>query len=50
MINLLKNWLKVFKSVVEDESHQTFRLWVYSVFNQQTLVHDVCAINNNKLS
>lgn len=49
MVNLLKSWLKTFKSVIEDQSHQTFRLWLYSVFNQQTLIHDVCSINNHKL-
>ena len=49
IINLLKNWLKLFRSIDEDESAQTFRLWLYSVFNQEIYQYDVCNINVDKL-
>ena len=49
IINLLKSWLKIFKSVSEDEAAQTFRLWLYSVFSNQTFMLDICDINFKKL-
>jgi hypothetical protein len=48
-MGLLKNWLKMFKGVAEEESNQTFRLWMYSVFSNQTYTMDVCDINPSKL-
>ena len=49
ILNLLKSWLKIFKSEAEDESAQTFRLWLYSVFSNQTYIYDVCDVNSKKL-
>lgn len=50
IINLLKGWLKTYKSIAEDESAQTYRLWLYSIFSNQTYTYDVCNINNIKLN
>lgn len=50
VISLLKNWQKIFKDSAKEESNQTVLLWLYSVFNHQSLFYDVCAINSSKLS
>ena len=49
IVDLLKNWLKTFKSMAEDECAQTFRLWLYSVFSNQTFTYDVVNISSKKL-
>ena len=50
VIDILKNWLKIFKNLAEEESSQTYRLWLYSVYNNQAFHYDICSISNIKLA
>lgn len=49
IIEILKVWLKAFKNTEEQESAQTFRLWMYSVYNDQAFHYDICTINQTKM-
>lgn len=50
MLDILRNWLRVAKALEYAEMPQSFKLFIYSVYSQQSLYIDLCSIGSKKVA